>query len=323
MPKFVSAAVASLLLGASSLFAGVDQGLLDLVPAGTKVVAGVQLDKGRASPLGQYLLSQMRSDEPGMQKLIDQTGFDPRRDLEEVLIAATGPQRPPNHPSVTILARGLFDPAHIKAVVLSKGGHSETLNSVDILNGEGDGSNAVAILDETLAVAGTRAAVRSIVLARNSPTTMDAQLSQNIASASRANEAWFASIMPGSQLPGHATVRATGQQIDSAAIQSILQSSGGLHFGGNAVAVSFDAQTRSPQDAQSLSDVFRFFASMIQMQHENQRDAALLAPSLNAMQLTTSGPNVHLAMSVPETTVEQLMAQSKRPERPAHRHATP
>lgn len=321
MTKVFLTAAASLLLAASSMFAGVDQGLLDLVPSGAKVVAGVQLDKSRVSPLGQYLLTQMRSDEPGMQKLIDETGFDPRRDLQELLIATTGPQRQGRHSSVTIIARGVFDPAHIKAAVLSKGGHFETVNNVAILNGDGDGSSAVAILDETLAIAGSRSTVRSIVLNRNAPSAIDAQLSQNIASASRANEAWFASIMPGSQLPGRATVRSSGQQIDSAAIQSILQSSGGLHFGGNSVAVSFDAQTRSAKDAQSLSDVFRFFASMIQMQHENQREAALLGPSLNAMKLTTSGPNVHLAMSVPEKTVEQLMAQSKRPESPTSQRA--
>lgn len=306
-------AAASLLFASSTLFGAVDQGLLDLVPSGTKVVAGLQVDKSKVSPLGQYFLGQMRSDEPGMQTLIDQTGFDPRRDLQEVVIATSGPQQNGNHTSFTIITRGTFDPEHIKAAVLSKGGHAMKLNGIDILTGQGDAATAVAVLDPTLAVAGSRATVRSIVLNRNSPSVLDTQLSQDVASASDANEAWFASIVPGSQLPGRASLQSNGQKIDGAVIQSVLQSSGGLHFDGDAVAIRFDAQTRSDKDAQSLSDVFRFFAGMIQMQHENQQDAALLGPALNAMQLTTSGATMHMALSLPEKTVEQLMAQSHHP----------
>jgi hypothetical protein len=313
-------AAASLLLASSTLFAAVDQGLLDLVPAGTRVVAGLQVDKSKVSPLGQYLLGQMRSDEPGMQKLIDQTGFDPRRDLQEVLIATSGPKQNVNHPPFTIIARGTFDQEHIRTAVLSKGGHAVKLNGIDILTGRSDAATAVAVLDPTLAIAGSRAAVRSIVLNRHSPSVLDAQLSQDVESASGANEAWFASIIPGSQLPGHASIQSNGQKIDGAVIQSITQSSGGLHFDGDAVAVRFEAQTRSEKDAQSLSDVFRFFAGMIQMKHENEGEAALLAPVLNAMQLTTSGATMHMALSLPEKTVEQLVAQSHRPVA-AHRRA--
>ena len=312
MLKFCLGA-ATLLLAGSSMFAGVDQGLLDLVPSDAMVVAGVQIDKSKASPLGQYLLRRMQTDQPGVQKLIDQTGFDPRRDLQEIVIATTGPQQKPRKPSVTVIARGVFDRAHIKTALLSKGGQVESINDVDILTGPGNHAIAVAILDPTLAIAGQLNVVRSIVLNRNSPSSLGGQLAQTIAVASRDNEAWFASVYPGSLLPAHSALRANGQRLDGTALRSILQSSGGLHFGGNAVSVSFDAETGSAKDAESLSDVVRFFASMIQMQHENQREAALLAPSLNAMQLTTSGSNLHLAMSLPEQALEELMAEAKRP----------
>jgi hypothetical protein len=304
---------ASLLLAGSSMFAEVDQALLDLVPSDAMVVAGVQIEKSKASPVGQYLLSKMQTGQPGAQKLIDQTGFDPRRDLHEIVIATTGPQQNPRKPAVTVIARGVFDRSHIKTALLSKGGQVETINDVDILTGSGNHVIALAILDPTLAIAGQLSVVRSIVLNRNSPNSLGGQLAKNIALASRDNEAWFASVYPGSLLPAHSALRANGQRLDGTALRSILQSSGGLHFGGNAVSVSFDAATGSSKDAESLSDVVRFFASMIQMQHENQREAALLAPSLNAMRLTTSGSNLHVEMSLPEQAVEELMAETKHP----------
>src|SRR5690348_17893197 len=103
----------ALLAAASTAFAEIDHGLLNLVPVGTKVLAGFQIEQGKTSALGQYLLQRAGSEEPQFQKLLDATGFDPRRDLQEVLVATQGPQAVQNH-NVVVLARGTFDVAHIK-----------------------------------------------------------------------------------------------------------------------------------------------------------------------------------------------------------------
>jgi hypothetical protein len=83
-----------------------------------------------------------------------------------------------------------------------------------------------------------------------------------------------------------------------------------VHCASDALNINFDALTRSDKDAQSLSDVIRFLASMAQTQAQDQAQLALLAPSLNAMQLTTDGSAAHLSLSIPEKTAEQLLAQS-------------
>ena len=83
--------VLGLLTATSTVFAEIDHGLLNLVPPGTQVLAGFQIEQGKTSALGQYLLLRAGTQGPQFQKLMDATGFDPRRDLQEVLVATPGP----------------------------------------------------------------------------------------------------------------------------------------------------------------------------------------------------------------------------------------
>ncbi len=309
--------LAAALFAASSLMgAGIDQGLLGLVPGNTQMLAGVQIDKGKASSFGQYLLLQAAKQESEFQNLLDATGFDPRRDLQEVLIATWNTTRGATqlHPSLAI-ARGTFDVTRLKQAMITQGGRVETVNGIDVVFSNRRGSGAVAFFDSTLAVAGDSAGVQAAVANRSIPTTLDAQLSAKVDQASRDHEAWFASIVPGSAFP-KAGIGSDNQQINGTVLQAVLQSSGGIHFGDSSVDVALDALTKTDQDTQSLTDVLRALASMVQMQSQNQAIAALLAPSLDAMQLTASGNTMHLGLSIPETTVEKLIDQ-----RPVHQSA--
>src|SRR5580700_2234989 len=67
-----------------------DPQLLNLVMPDAKVLAGVNVDQAKTSQLGQYVLSQMQSSDQDMQKLIALTGFDPTRDVHELLAASNG-----------------------------------------------------------------------------------------------------------------------------------------------------------------------------------------------------------------------------------------
>ncbi|MFZ0592614.1 MAG: hypothetical protein WAM39_19305, partial [Bryobacteraceae bacterium] len=292
-------------------FAQVDQGLLNLVPPGTRIVAGIQVDQGKVSPFGQYLLLQAQQQDPHFQQMLDETGFDPRRDLQQVLFATSAqPGTAGSHSRPLILARGVFDPQRIKAAVTAKGGQVETFQGIDIVSGKQGDNGGIAFLDGTLAALGSRTALHTLIQNRNTPTTLDPELQKRMETVSNGNEAWFASIVPGTDIPAKSDLNLNGQQINGAVLQAVLESSGGVHFASDALNINFDALTRSDKDAQSLSDVIRFFASMAETQAGNQAELALLVPSLNAMQLTTAGSATHVALSIPEKTVEQMLAQS-------------
>jgi len=296
-------------------FAGVDQGLLNLVPSGSKALSGVQVDKSKDSPFGQYLLNRMQDGDSGLENFVQSTGFDPRRDVQELLFAATGD---PTQMRTAVLARGYFDAAKIKAMALSHGCQIESIQGIDVLRGGEKSHGAIAVLEPTIAVAGNRALVESIVRNRKQPSLLESpELAEKAQTVSSAGQAWFVSLIPGSTLPGKAMMHAHGKQLDGAVIQSILQSHGSIHFGDNGIDLSFEALTRSGKDAQSLADVVRFFVSMVQMQRENHPEAELMANPLDAMQLATNGSTVHVSLSLPESVAEQMLNMPKRPHKRA------
>ena len=89
------------------------------------------------------------------------------------------------------------------------------------------------------------------------------------------------------------------------ALNAIRSASGGMKSG-TKVDISFDATARSAGDATSLADVFRFMASAVQMQRQQNAQAAVVATAMDNMILTTSGSTVHIAFSIPEKSLEQL-----------------
>ena len=64
---------------------------------------------------------------------------------------------------------------------------------------------------------------------------------------------------------------------------------------------------RSPQDAQSLVDVGKFFASMVQTNSSQSPEAAPAATLAQAATLVANGSVATLTLSLPERQLEQLL----------------
>jgi hypothetical protein len=131
------------------------------------------------------------------------------------------------------------------------------------------------------------------------------------------NDAWFVSLTGGGFLARHIR-QETGQdsekhplQSQAQALERVTQSSGGIRLG-TVNELTFDATTRTPQDATSLTDVVRFLASMVQMQRDKDPRAGIVASSLDGMQLETTGNAMHVTISMPEKSLEQLAALGPR-----------
>src|SRR3954470_6662998 len=89
-----------------------DSQLLSLVMPDAKVLAGVNVDQAKTTPMGQYVLGQIQAQggTTHLQQLYALTGFDPTRDVHEVLVATNGTGK---EQTGLFLARGNFDPARI------------------------------------------------------------------------------------------------------------------------------------------------------------------------------------------------------------------
>lgn len=290
-----------------SATASVDSGLIALVPAGSNLVAGIDVQKCRSSDFGQYLLSKSQADDEHFEQFMTQTGFDPRRDLESVVMASTGNETGGKPSSFAILARGNFDESKISALGVSKGAVAESYQGVNLLVSKDHGQQvAFAFPDTGVAVMGDLGSVHQVIQNLTTPSTLSVDVTNRINSAGTANDAWFVSAM-GVPLLGKDLMSATTGQngSEAQALKSIRAADGGVKFG-SVVSVSLDAATRSPQDATSLADVFRFMASMLQMNRQQDPRAGILAGSVDNMQLKADGDTVRVGFAISEKSLEQM-----------------
>ena len=296
---FLMAAVCSI------SFAAVDSTLLALAPSQSQTVVSISVEASRNSPFGQFLLREMSTDDDSFQQMIEQTGFDPRRDLQSVLIASAPSQESKAQSRFAVIARGNFDTSRIEAAARKKGFVLQHFGGVDLLvDNSKHGQTAFAFPDVDLAVMGDISSVKQVIGNRANPTSLDPALQEQIANV-EGNDAWFASIAPpsaGFSLPD-SDMQKTADQ--ARVLQSVIRSSGGITFGPSS-NLAFDAVTRSAQDAKALADVVRFLASMAQMQGTKAGQTAFPASALDSMKLNAAGSSVHISLQVPESFLEQL-----------------
>jgi hypothetical protein len=310
-----------LLLSAASLVASasVDPGLLALVPPASKFIAGVDVDRAKSSQLWQYVAGKTHTDNnKEFTDFVQQTGFDPRRDLQQIVIAGSAPNAGQSDPRFAVLARGNFDQPRLDASAKQKGFVAQNFEGVALFidKSQPKGGNAFAFLGNGVGVMGDPETVKQIIANRGGASTLDASVQAKITSTAADNDIWFVSSVSGSEMAAHfnpappngaqAKEGANQGWPQAQALQSVQQASGGIQFG-DMVRFRFDAVTRSAKDATSLADVVRFFASMVQMQRQKDPRAEMAAAAFDDMQLRTDGEAVHLALEFPEKTLEQLV----------------
>src|SRR6202011_4650933 len=131
-----------------------------------KVIAGIQAEQTRNSLFGQYVLSHMQVDDSGFKSFIAQTGFDPRRDVSEILIASSWDSSNAGSRWL-VTARGVFDLGKIARAAQGNGIKLTNFQGVDVLvhsaSAKPDVENAIAFLDGTTAVMGELASVQAAI----------------------------------------------------------------------------------------------------------------------------------------------------------------
>jgi hypothetical protein len=294
-------ATATLFAVFSGALPAADPPLLNLVMPDATVLADVNVDQAKASPFGQYVLTTLlQSQAQQLQQLATLTGFDPRQDLHELLLASNSA---PGNKNGLVLAVGTFDPAKIAAAAQLAGAGVETYGGVSIIENPQQ-QNGFAFLDSTLVVAGDLANVKAAIdrRANGAPSIPDA-LAAQVKQLSSTEDAWAISTVPLSTLrPPAAVPPAAGVNIQNA-LQQIQSASGGVKFGA-VVVVTGQAQAATPQDASSLGDVLKLFVSMAQLSASQHPEAAAMAQSLV---VTTQASTVTITLSLPEDQIQQLV----------------
>ncbi len=324
------------LMVTAAFVAAADPALMKLVMPEARVLAGFNISQGLASPLGQFVLSQMPPDTADFQKFITVTGFDPRHNLREVLIAAPG--GPSQKQAGLVLVRGSFDAGRAVALAKQHGAGVSYYKGVPILSGgakkskgksQGHPEGWFALLDNSTVALGDAASVRGAIDRRSTGSTLDAHLVNKVNELSSLYDFWGVSTIPATEWTGTVPVpdeKASGV-MKGDMFRAISETSGGVRFG-NDIEISGEAVTRSAKDATALADVIRFLTGLVQMNAQDPKVAGV-SKFLQTMELSTDGNTMKMSLRVPEAEVEKLILAAKEqraaagvsPARQRHREA--
>ena len=314
-PGFLAAA---LCLAAIPAFAAVDPDLLNLAMPDARALTGVLVDQVQSSPFGQYVVSQIQVDSE-LARVMAATGFDPRRDLHELVAASAA------NSSGLVIGRGVFQPSRISAAAVSAGAVSSNYRGVEILtaatvhsnpNGAASQSGSAAFPDPSIVLLGDTASVKAAIDRHIAGALFSGPLAQKAMQVSAGNDIWFVtSQSPASFFSGKAPNQDLGNLAN--AFQTIQQTSGGVKFASSGVTVGLALVAASAQDAQSLVDVGKFLASMVQTNRNQNPGAAKAATLADAAVFSASGAEATVGLSLSERQLEQLLmppagAQPKR-----------
>ncbi len=284
-----------------------DSQLLNLVMPDAKVLAGVNVDQAKTTPMGMYVLGQIRSQgDTHIQQLTALTGFDPTRDVHEVLVATNGGAEAKTG---LFLARGNFDPGRIAAAAHAKGGIvNETYSGVTIL-GDPKGTGGIAFLNDTLVVGGDMANLKAAIDRQRSSSSLPADVLVRIHQWSSTQDAWAITTVPPTSLApgaGMPVIPGVGPQAgQNNAFTGIQHAAGGVKFGAN-VVLSAQAQAANAQDATQIGDTVKLLASLAQLQ--SNADPKLLALT-KSLAVNTNGAVLNVSVSLPQDDLVALLKQ--------------
>jgi hypothetical protein len=225
---------ATLITTFSGVLSAADPLLLNLVMPDAKVVAGVNVQQAKGTQFGQYILNQMQTTDAHMQELVALTGFDPRRDVTELLVASNAAPAADHEPNKVglALARGTFDVAMITAAATQHGAVTELYNNVTIIE-DPKQEGGIAFLNSTTVAAGDIASVKGAIDRQTMAQPLPAGVLVKINQWSTSQDAWGVSTVPPMSMAG--TPKAGQANPMAGAVQAVQSAAGGVKFGANVV----------------------------------------------------------------------------------------
>jgi hypothetical protein len=291
------------------LASAADPALLDFIMPDARLVVGVDIAHMRSSPLNTTFTSGVQGANPELQKLMDAAGFDPMRDLQELVFASPGIGK---NPPALLVARGNFDTAKLRAFAESAGSKITDFKGVPLMSDPEKDNGTFALLDNII-LAGNREQVKAAIERRGQGRILNTEMSIRIADVSRRYDAWLVSIAPlatmSSALPADAKIDGL---TSAEALRSIEQFSIGISLKSD-LAFAAEMIMTNAQAAGSMADGLQMMMAMAQ---QGAKDQPAVMNALKNVKLGVEQNVVHVGMTVPveelEKAVRSAMDTSKK-----------
>jgi hypothetical protein len=211
----------------------------------------------------------------------------------------------------------VFQTDKLSAAATLAGASKITYSGIDLLtskNPNSQGMQTLAFINSSTVLIGDVAGLKSAIDRYRSGSSFGGSLAQKANDISSQYQAWFVAASV-DELANNFGAAGAGGGIPTNAFQSILTAAGGLKLTADAVTLALEAVTRTDKDAQSLVDVAKFLASMVQMNNNNSPAAARAATLVDTASITSTGPMMRVSMAIPEKDVEQMLFGSAKTRR--------
>jgi hypothetical protein len=293
------------LFSAAAVASAADSALLKFVMPDAKVVSGINVDSIRLTPFGQFFLSLLPAPDAGFEQAIAVTGFDPRRDIHEILMASPAE---PGKKTGLLLVRADFDKGRILTLLKAVGKTPEIYNGVEILAAPAAPnriSQALTFLDSSVVAAGDVDSVKAAIDRQKTAAALDPALLAAIAAMSANRDAWVVSTASISSFAKSVPNANVSGVLQGDLIKAIQQSSGGVTFG-STIEISGELTTKTNEDASSLASVVQFFVTMAQGAGHPE-----LTTLIQSLSVHSDSNAVKVSLSIPEAVLETIVKVSQ------------
>lgn len=279
----------------------VDNVLARMVPANSVSLTGMRMDQLKQTPLFQKLIAQQKL--PQLDQFAKESGFDPRRDVRDLLLASIGKQS-------VLLARGSF---HVN--IPGKAKQFNYHGYVVVSNGNPEPQEAgFCILDRTLAAAGPMPLLKAALDQYKSGNRNNAAELLTRARAIPDNYQFWVVTAGNSNFISDNVDKSSGGP-DLSRILGTFQNALVEADLRNGLKANAEGYCNSAQEAKSLSDAARGLVGMGRLNTpDNQPDLLRL---WDGIKVTQSDRKVVLTADISQDLIDQLLKllQSAGPNR--------
>jgi hypothetical protein len=298
LTRLLKYSICAVLLAGTALAADSDS--LRLIPSGTGVVIGINLEQIRASKFGQMIFAQVESQAKANNDPSAAVALDFVRGIREILVAApSGGQKGRG----LILVAGTFDATPLVGIAKMAGLTESTVQGVTVYTKEQDQPFSVALAEPSLIIAGDSPSVKAALASRAAASSgLDPAVAAKLRAVRASHHFWILTTAPLADLMHSAPQGAFGGALQGDAVKSIQQISGGLTFGPK-VLVSFEVVTLTEKDATGMADGLKMLIGLA----TSGDGAKQLAPLLQTLDLRADGNIMKLSLSIPEEDLIKLV----------------
>jgi hypothetical protein len=286
-----------------------------ILPADARFVMGFDVKRFTASPFYARYAAQRGMKPEALRELEEKTGVNPARDVDQIVVAGTGPR------GVGLaLATGRFDLYKLGRALETEGkvqGYNHAGASLYAFKEEGPSATAVAFLDETSLLFGQKDRVEAAVTSRaqgETPFRKNPALLGLVEKVRPGSTFWM--VGDQSLLAGMPTsVPAPGSSADGATVS--LPALKSLTVTGDLdpqVSLNVIGEAADELAAKNLADVVRGFVALMSLQAQQKPELRQLA---SAVTVATEQNRVLVSARVSYELLDALQPKAKPAEEPA------